>query len=73
MPGLASRRSLRLARGSCGYLSSLTLKAMDYFSKFLRTGNEAPPKTTPDYAQEFHKSWTFVKVADAWHRVIAIL
>jgi hypothetical protein len=37
---------------------------MDYFSRFLRPGQEAAaPKSVPDYAQEFHKAWTFVKVA----------
>ncbi|TFK76458.1 hypothetical protein BDN72DRAFT_867415 [Pluteus cervinus] len=34
---------------------------MDYFSKFLRPGLQPPPKPQTDHAQEFHKSWNFVK------------
>ncbi|KAH9966654.1 Retinoic acid induced 16-like protein-domain-containing protein [Russula dissimulans] len=34
---------------------------MDYFSKFLRTGNQSGPKPVQDSATEFHKSWTSVK------------
>ncbi|OCH95550.1 hypothetical protein OBBRIDRAFT_745250 [Obba rivulosa] len=33
---------------------------MDYFSKFLRSGSQATPKTEVDHAQEFHKSWLLV-------------
>ncbi|KAF8628426.1 hypothetical protein AX15_003947 [Amanita polypyramis BW_CC] len=37
---------------------------MDYFSKFLRSSNQAPsPKGPVDHAQEFHKSWTSIKNA----------
>jgi len=36
---------------------------MDYFSKFLRSGNQFSPKPIQDNdATEFHKSWTSVKV-----------
>ncbi|KAI0798043.1 Retinoic acid induced 16-like protein-domain-containing protein [Abortiporus biennis] len=34
---------------------------MDYFSKFLRSGNQSPPKVEVDHALEFHKSWQLVK------------
>ncbi|TFK54898.1 hypothetical protein OE88DRAFT_1693994 [Heliocybe sulcata] len=34
---------------------------MDYFSKFLRSGNLAAPKPPHDHALEFHKSWNLVK------------
>ncbi|KAH9951335.1 Retinoic acid induced 16-like protein-domain-containing protein [Amylocystis lapponica] len=34
---------------------------MDYFSKFLRSGTQPPPKTEVDHALEFHKSWVLVK------------
>ncbi|PBK78134.1 hypothetical protein ARMSODRAFT_946998 [Armillaria solidipes] len=34
---------------------------MDYFSKFLRTGTQSTPKPPTDHAQEFHKSWNFIK------------
>ncbi|KDR81598.1 hypothetical protein GALMADRAFT_114092 [Galerina marginata CBS 339.88] len=34
---------------------------MDYFSKFLRTTAQPPPKTQIDHAQEFHKSWNSIK------------
>lgn len=34
---------------------------MDYFSKFLRTTGQPPPKTQVDHAQEFHNSWNSVK------------
>ncbi|KAI9466197.1 Retinoic acid induced 16-like protein-domain-containing protein [Lactarius psammicola] len=34
---------------------------MDYFSKFLRSGNQTSPKLVHDNATEFHRSWTTVK------------
>ncbi|PPQ86244.1 LOW QUALITY PROTEIN: hypothetical protein CVT25_005573 [Psilocybe cyanescens] len=34
---------------------------MDYFSKFLRTTTQPPPKIQVDHAQEFHKSWNAIK------------
>ncbi|KAF8201804.1 Retinoic acid induced 16-like protein-domain-containing protein [Pholiota molesta] len=34
---------------------------MDYFSKFLRTTPQPPPKVQVDHAQEFHKAWNSVK------------
>lgn len=34
---------------------------MDYFSKFLRTSVQPAAKISIDHAQEFHKSWNFVK------------
>ncbi|KAI0831244.1 Retinoic acid induced 16-like protein-domain-containing protein [Trametes gibbosa] len=34
---------------------------MDYFSKFLRSGNQPTPKAEIDHAAEFHKSWVLVK------------
>ncbi|KDQ60837.1 hypothetical protein JAAARDRAFT_563761 [Jaapia argillacea MUCL 33604] len=33
---------------------------MDYFSKFLRSG-QPPPKPVHDHALEFHNSWTVIK------------
>ncbi|EGN92451.1 hypothetical protein SERLA73DRAFT_117334 [Serpula lacrymans var. lacrymans S7.3] len=34
---------------------------MDYFSKFLRTGSQPPPKIVHDHASEFHQSWNLIK------------
>ncbi|KAJ7582727.1 Retinoic acid induced 16-like protein-domain-containing protein [Mycena floridula] len=34
---------------------------MDYFSKFLKQGGPSAPKPPTDHAQEFNKSWNFVK------------
>ena len=40
---------------------------MDYFSKFLRTGSQPPPKVVHDHALEFHQSWNFVRVRHLSH------
>lgn len=38
---------------------------MDYFSKFLKGTNQPAAKPPViDHAQEFHKSWTYVKVSN---------
>ncbi|KAG6897792.1 hypothetical protein C0992_010868, partial [Termitomyces sp. T32_za158] len=34
---------------------------MDYFAKFLRTGNALPSQAPVDHAQEFQKSWDIIK------------
>ncbi|KAF7304870.1 hypothetical protein MKEN_01201200 [Mycena kentingensis (nom. inval.)] len=34
---------------------------MDYFNRFLKAAAPPKPKPTPDYAQEFHRSWSAVK------------
>lgn len=36
--------------------------SMDYFSKFLKPGNQAPAKVIHDHALEFSTSWVYVKV-----------
>lgn len=35
---------------------------MDYFSKFLKPGNQTPTKVIHDHALEFSTSWIYVKV-----------
>ncbi|KAK7446373.1 hypothetical protein VKT23_004226 [Stygiomarasmius scandens] len=35
--------------------------ALEYFSKFIKTGASPVPKAPPDYAHEFNVSWNYVK------------
>ncbi|THU89508.1 hypothetical protein K435DRAFT_759597 [Dendrothele bispora CBS 962.96] len=35
--------------------------ALEYFSKFIKTGVTPAPKAPPDYAHEFNVSWNYVK------------
>lgn len=53
-------------------LRRVLLIRMDYFSKFLRQGTQPAPKTPTDHAQEFHKSWNFIKVGTRPHIFVAV-